>query len=130
MVMLANATKQAYSATAPTHLGDGIDLPTSVSAIWRSIVASFLRPKFNGGRVRGSFERRSHAGKVNSDSPATLLIDLNGGSSLNLHEDAIMDDDARIQKAVRLFSQLSHHDQQFFLIFLRTWIAYREACYV
>ena len=123
--MLATAIKEAYSATAPTHLGAGINTPTSVSAIWRSLEASFLRPKFNGGRVRGSFERRSLAGKVNSDSPATLLIDLNGGSPFNLQEDAIMDDDAR-HKAVRLFAQLPLEKQHFFLLFLKTWIAYQQ----
>ena len=112
--MLANAINQAYCASALAKSSAGINTPTSASAIWRSIVASFLRPKFNGGRVRGSFERRSRAGSVNSDSPATLLFNTNVGSSLNLHEEAIMDD-ARIQKAVHLFSQLPYRKQFIYL---------------
>ena len=111
--MLANAINQAYCASALAKSSAGIHKP-SKSAIWRSFVASFLRPKFIGGRVRGSFERRPLAGIVNSDSPAALLIHNNGGSPFNLQEEAIMDD-ARIQKAVHLFAQLPYRKQFIYL---------------
>ena len=113
--MIANAIKQAYSSTAPTHLGVGIETPCT-SAIWRSLEASFFRPKFNGGLCRGSSERRSRAGSFNSVQSATLLIETNGGSSLNLHEDTIMDD---VRHARKLFSQLEPESQFVCLSILR-----------
>ena len=120
--MFAMAIKQAYCNV-------GFSIPTSKSA--KALICSvFFTPEVYDRLCSGSFERRSLAGNANSTQSVTLLISINGASPFNLQEADIMDDDARIREAVRLFSQLSPEKQQFFLIFLRTWIAYREACYV
>ena len=86
------SNNMAYSGTAPTHLGAGVDLPRA-SANGRSSEASFFTPKFYDGLIRGASARRPRSGKINSVKPVTLLIDLNGGSSLNLNEDTTMSND-------------------------------------
>ncbi len=121
--MLECSDFKVYVQGAPTHLGVGFSKPRA-SANGRSLEASFFTPKFYDGLNRGASARRSRSGIANFVKSVTLLLSNNGGSSLNLNEDTIMDD---VRHAVWLFSQLSDEDQQFILIFLRTWIEFKEA---
>ena len=121
--MVAITTKQAYSDTAPTHLGAGFSIPCTERKGAHS--KRFFIAQSLWWAVRGLFRAPIlSTGNANSVQPATHLISINGGSFQKRTEDAIMDDDAR-NKAVRLFSQLPIEKQHFFLIFLRTWIAYQ-----
>ena len=120
--MLECSDFKVYVQSAPKCVGAGLSIP-SAGAVRRSPVASIFSLEVFGGLYRGSTERRSRAGNANSIQSA-VLISINGGSSHNLREDTIMDD---VRHAVWLFSQLSDEDQQFILIFLRTWIEFKRS---
>ena len=125
--MIAITTKQAYSATAPTHLGAGFRNPNTErrQALPSSV---FFSPAVYGGLYLWGALVASRCSVPVFLTPLYSLppscLETKGGSFQKRTEDAIMDDDAR-NKAVRLFSQLPIEKQHFFLIFLRTWIAYR-----
>ena len=125
--MLEYSDFKVYVQSAPTHLGAGFRNPNHKSTnrvLVRCVL--FLRPKF----MVGCAERR-YAPSVYLVAVFLTLYSLppscletNGGSSQNSQEDTIMDD---VRNAVWLFSQLSDQDQQFILIFLQTWIEFKEA---
>ena len=120
--MLECSDFKVYVQGAPTHLGVGISIP-STGAVRRSPVASIFLLVVFGGLYRGSTERRSRAGNANSIQSA-VLISINGGSSLNLREDNMMDD---VRYAVWLFSQLSPEDQEFILIFTKMYLEHTQS---
>jgi len=68
----------------------GIDLLKTTSAKARSVVPFFVPTIYGGCHGGTSVRRFLVGGKVNPVAPATLLIDLNGGSSLTQHEDTTM----------------------------------------
>ena len=88
--MIANAIKQAYSTTAPTHLGAGISIPRKSTKRVLSRCALFLSPVVYDRLCRGDSSRRSLSGNANSVQSVTLLISINGGSSLNWKEATTM----------------------------------------
>ena len=122
--MLEYSDFKVYVQGASTHLGVGLSIPISKSALALTRSAFLSLVVFNDRLCSGSFERRSLAGNANSVQSVAFLISIKGGSSLNLQEDSIMDD---VGYTVWLFSQLSDENQQFILIFLRTWIEFMEA---
>lgn len=121
--MLECSDFSVYVQGAPTHLGAGIDLPSIgrnkalpcsvyffACSFWWTVWRLFGAPLLS-------------TGKVNSVQSAAF-IDLACGSFQKPTEATIMDD---VRYTVWLFSQLSDEDQQFILIFLRTWIEFKEA---
>ena len=116
----------AYSANAPNSLGVGIDLPSSgrqgaqskrffiACSLWQAVWRLFGAPILV-------------TGKVNSAQSAALLIDLNGGSFRQRNEDSTMSiKDDPIYMAMCLFSQLSAHEQELFLAFIKSYLVYLE----
>ena len=121
--MLECSDFSVYDQGAPTHLGVGLRTPSESTNRVLSRCALFLLPVVYDRLCSGDSSRRPLAGSSNSVQ-SVALIRTSGGSSLKQQEDTIMDD---VRYAVWLFSQLSDEDQQFILIFLRTWIEFKEA---
>ena len=113
---------RAYSGTAPTCLGAGIDIPCNVRhgahskrlfiaySLWWAVQGLFGAPFLV-------------TGNANSVQPATHLISINRGSFQQLTEDFTMsNEDISIEAVMRLFNQLSHREQKLFLILIRSYL--------
>ncbi len=105
---LTAADNSAYAVFAVAKSTAGISLPNqSAQALTRS---AFFTPKiqFLAGCMEALRSAASLSGKTNSVQPATLLLSLNGGSSLSQSEESIMNNQslsrhpARTQQPTRL----------------------------
>ena len=121
--MLEYSDFKVYVQSAPTHLGAGFRTPSKSIDRVLSRCALFLLPVVYDRLCRGDSSRRPLAGSSNSVQ-SVALIRTSGGSSLKQQEATIMDD---VRNAGWLFSQLSDEDQQFILIFLQTWIKFKQS---
>ena len=117
--MLTMPHNIVYSEDALAKSSAGIETPNqgAKALLSGAFFMSVVYGRLCGGSI---LERRTLVGSFNSAQSATLLIETNGGSSLNKPEDTTMSNDpACIEKAVRLFAQLPYSKQYICLTILK-----------